>query len=220
MALIEHILPSTASGSNIGNSKTRLYFLYSLFCKESQTKTGVVNILSETKKPYYVKLKGSKVKSGIPYPKLTEALSSGLGAFIAITILAYLTYEAKYTVLIAPLGASTFIVFAAPAVPFAQPRNVIGGQVIAALVGLTCYMLLGPSFWVAGLACGVATLLMVVTKTMHPPAGGTAIIPVLTYNTNWLWAFYPTGLGATIIVIVGILYNNLIKNRTYPAFWW
>lgn len=157
---------------------------------------------------------------GLPRPTLSEALICGLGVFITITVLAYITYEVEYPVLIIPLGASTFTVFAAHAELFSQPRNIVGGQVLAALTGVACYKLLGSCFWVAGFSCGAATLLMVVTRTKHPPAAATAIIPVLTCNGEWLWAFCPTCLGAAMIVIMGVIFNNLIKGRKYPAFWW
>lgn len=172
------------------------------------------------KKSYFSKWRGVKARSGLPYPRPSEALVSGLGAFTAIAVLSYLTFEAKIPILIAPFGASTFIIFAAPAVPFSQPRNVVGGHVLSASVGVACSVLLGSSFWAVAFACGMATALMVATKTWHPPAGGTAILPVMTANNNWVWILYPTGLGAAILVIIGLLYNNLIKSRNYPAFWW
>jgi CBS-domain-containing membrane protein len=168
---------------------------------------------------YFAKWKGAKAYSGIPYPKLRAVLISGLGAFIAVSILVYCTVDLKVLLFIVPFGASTFLVFAAPTAPFAQPRNVVGGHLISALVGVACYQLFGGTFWVAGLACGVATALMVATKTMHPPAGATAVVPVMTKLGSWLWPFYPTALGACVLVILGLIYNNLFKERTYPDYW-
>lgn len=175
----------------------------------------------QTPKSYFEKWKGVKVKSGIPYPKLKAVFISGVGAFITIAIMVFLTRDGKLlNCFIVPFGASTFLIFAAPTAPFAQPRNVIGGHIISALVGIACFLLLGSSFWSAAIAVGLATALMVLTKTMHPPAGATAVVPVLSSIGNWVWAFYPTGLGTLILVILGLIYNNLFKDRTYPDYWW
>jgi len=174
----------------------------------------------EKERSYFDKWKGAKGLSGLPYPKLSAILWSGLGGLVAIMLIAGLALEAKFLCLIVPLGATCVLIFAAPAAPFSQPRNVILGHLIAALVGLAFFGALGSAFWVAALANGVAIALMVATKTVHPPAGATALIPVLTANGAWLWAFYPTALGAIICVIIGLIYNNAIKGRVYPAFWW
>ena len=121
--------------------------------------------MAEKKISYFAKWKGAKVRSGSSYPKLSKALLSGVGAFTAIALLAYLTLDIKFLVLVASLDATAFIVFAAPSIPFAQPRNVIGGHPIAALIGVACSVFSGSSFWVVGLACGAATAMMVLTKT-------------------------------------------------------
>lgn len=176
--------------------------------------------MAENKKSYLRKLKGTKVRSGLPHPKLSDALLSGLGVSIVLSFLAFLTFEFKAAILFLPFSASAFIIFALPKAPVAQPRSVIGGHVLSALVGVACYVGLGQSFWVVGLAGGVVAALMVVTKTWHPPAVCTALIPVMTPITNWVWVSYPVGVGAIIVVIIGILYNNLFKDRTYPDFWW
>src|SRR3989337_1266550 len=179
-----------------------------------------MNKLAEKKKSYFQKLKGAKVHSGLPRPKLSDALLAGLGVSIVLTFLAYFGFEFKTAILFLPLSASAFIIFALPKAPVAQPRSVIGGHVISALVGVALYVGLGQSFWVVGLAGGLVAALMVVTKTWHPPAVCTALIPVMTPIANWLWVSYPVGIGAVIVVIIGLLYNNLLKDRTYPDFWW
>jgi CBS-domain-containing membrane protein len=171
---------------------------------------------------YLKKLKGAKVRSGLAYPSLRVVIVSGIGVTIAIGTLTFLTFAAGplcVSCFIIPFGASAFLVFAAPAVPFAQPRSVLGGHFLSALVGVLCYTLFGSSFWVAGLSCGLATAFMVATKTWHPPAAATAVVPVLNSIRDWLWVFYPTSLGAMFLVVLGLLYNNLVRERTYPEFW-
>jgi len=61
---------------------------------------------------------------------------------------------------------------------------------------------------------------MVATKTVHPPAGATVFLPILNNITSFVWPFLPVLVGAVIIVIIGVLYNNLWAKRRYPAYWW
>ena len=59
--------------------------------------------------------------------------------------------------LIAPLGASAVLVFALPASPLAQPWPVIGGNTIAALVGVACVRWLPDALWVGAVATAVSS---------------------------------------------------------------
>jgi CBS-domain-containing membrane protein len=61
---------------------------------------------------------------------------------------------------------------------------------------------------------------MVATKTVHPPAGATALLPIISNITDYTWVILPVFVGTLIIVAVGLLYNNLWKKRKYPAWWW
>lgn len=171
---------------------------------------------------YFDKLRGSKPYSGIPYPKWYIPIIAGAGGLIAIGIIQLLSTEWDLVqCFIVPFGASCVLLFAAPAAPFSQPRNVIGGHIIAALVGLAVYAIFEEvTWWSLGIANGVAILLMVATKTVHPPAGATAFLPLLSGITDWSWAFVPVGVGAVILVAIALVYSNLFKHQRYPAFWW
>lgn len=173
----------------------------------------------------------SKMKGGATSPPGVggwELLWSWLGAVIGIGICGYLS--SKYleprdlTLLIGSFGASAVLVYAAIKSPLAQPRNLIGGHVISGLVGAACYQLFGETIWIAAaLAVSVAIVAMLVTKTLHPPGGATALIAVIggakIHNLGFLYAFVPAGAGAVILLIVALIVNNLSKNRKYPEYW-
>ena len=53
---------------------------------------------------------------------------------------------------IAPMGASAVLLFAVPASPLAQPWSIVGGNLVSALIGVSCALWLGPT----GLAAGMA----------------------------------------------------------------
>lgn len=173
----------------------------------------------------------SKMKGGAKSPPgvgIGEVIWAWLGSVIGIGICAYLS--SKYfeprdmTLLIGSFGASAVLVYGAIKSPFAQPRNLIGGHIISGLIGVASYYLFGHTLWIAAaLGVSLAIVAMLVTKTVHPPGGATALIAIIggekIHKLGFLYAFMPAGLGAFILLIVALLVNNLSKNRRYPEFW-
>ena len=106
----------------------------------------------------------------------------------------------------------------------AQPRNLVGGHVLSAIVGVTCFKIFGGHLWLAAaVAVATAIALMHATKTLHPPGGATALIAVIggetIHDLGYLYVLLPAGAGAVIMLIIALLVNNLSKNRRYPEFW-
>ncbi len=156
---------------------------------------------------------------GIKVPALSESFWALAGSFVGIGIVTYLTFRQGIPVLVASLGASACLIYGVPAAPYAQPRNAVIGHLLAAVIGVACYQLLGNFWYTAALSVGLAVAVMVRTRTVHPPAGATALIAVITQQ-GWLFPLLPVGAGICILVIVGILINNLAVNRQYPNYWW
>lgn len=177
-------------------------------------------------KDYIAKMKGgAKSPPGVG---LGEVLWSWLGAVIGVGTCGYLSahyFEPRdLTLIIGSFGASAVLVYAAIKSPLAQPRNLVGGHIIAGIIGVACYKLFGGTIWIAGaLAASLAIVAMLLTKTLHPPAGATALIAVIggekIHDLGFLYAFIPAGLGAFILLIIALLVNNLSKNRRYPEYW-
>lgn len=126
--------------------------------------------------------------------------------------------------MIGSFGATAVLVYGAIRSPLAQPRNVIGGHVVSALVGVASYQLLHP--WpavAAAAAVATAIALMHGTRTLHPPGGATALIAVIggpkVHALGFGYALVPVGLGAVLLVAVAVLVNNLASERRYPEFW-
>ena len=175
---------------------------------------------------YFPKMKGGgKSPPGVG---LSEIFWSWCGSLMGIGICGVLSshyFEPKdLTLIIGSFGASAVLVYAAIKSPLAQPRNLVGGHIISALVGVASYQLFGGTIWMAA-ALGVsgAIVAMLVTKTLHPPGGATALIAVIggkkIHDLGFLYAFLPAGAGALILLIVALLVNNLSKNRRYPEYW-
>lgn len=143
---------------------------------------------------------------------------SWFGSCLAITIAAYLSAKTNSPLIIAPFGATSVLIFAVPDSPLAQPRNVIGGNVLSALVSLAILQLLGTSPFVIGLAVSSAIALMQLTRTLHPPGGAIALVVMLT-QPDWKFLLAPTLAGSIIFVLCAVVFNNLAEERTYPKHW-
>jgi len=163
-----------------------------------------------------------------PRVSISEVWWSWLGAFLGIGAVALVSQwflvGTDLVLMIGSLGASAVLVYGAPRSPLAQPRNLIGGHMLSALIGVLCFQLLHP---VPGLAEAVAVAsaiaLMHLTRTLHPPGGATALIAVIgsaeIHELGYLYVLVPTGLGAAILLLVGVLVNNLSATRRYPEYW-
>lgn len=157
-----------------------------------------------------------------PRVGLSELWWSWLGSFVGISACALLTFHYKAPLLIGSFGASAVLLYAAIDSPLAQPRNLVGGHVISAAIGVTCYQWLGMTWLGAALAVSLAIVAMLLTRTLHPPGGATALIAVITpslYPLKYLYVITPSGVGALIMLIVALLSNNLSPNRKYPRYW-
>jgi CBS-domain-containing membrane protein len=124
-------------------------------------------------------------------------------------------------------GAAAVIEFCTIEYPFAQPRNAILSQVIACAIGISiaklfalntaaeAYIELGGA-----LACALTTAIMLLTNTVHPPAGATALLAVTDEQTAGLgWFLFPVMLlGVVLMQVVAVLVNNV--QRRYPLYWW
>ncbi len=175
---------------------------------------------------YFSKMKGTaKSPPGVGAGELLWAL---IGSAIGIGVCAFLSatyFEPRdLSLLIGSFGASAVLVYGAIKSPLAQPRNLIGGHVISALVGVTCVKLFGSTIWIAAaMAVSLAIVAMLATKTLHPPGGATALIAVVggpkIHNLGFLYAFIPAGAGALVLLFVALIVNNLSRNRKYPEYW-
>ena len=107
---------------------------------------------------------------------------AGAGAAIAIGVMEWFSLESHVPLVIIPFATSIVLVIGSPQVEPAQPRALIGGHVVATLVGLAVLKLTGPQAWAAAVAVGLAVLAMYVTGTFHPPAGTNPLL-VVSNNT-------------------------------------
>lgn len=163
----------------------------------------------------------SKITTNAKSPlkiNLKDVFTGLIGGFISILALALLTTTTSTPWLMAPFGASCVLAFGVWNAPLSQPRNIIGGHLVATFVGLVIYHSFGSNPWALGVAVGLAIALMMLTKTTHPPAGADPIVVILG-AAPWSYILTPVLIGSLLIVAVALIVNNLRSNRVYPTFW-
>jgi hypothetical protein len=153
-----------------------------------------------------------------PRFSVTQILVSYLGSFIGIGALAYLSIASGYPVIAAPFGAAAVLVFAVPNSPLAQPRNLILGNLIGAIISVLMVFLFGSEPWVMALSVATAIKIMQLTKTLHPPGGAVALVGVLSQAT-WSFILTPVLVGSIILLFCTFAFNNVMPDRSYPRYW-
>eukprot|EP01022_Parablepharisma_sp_SALTPOND_P016503 TRINITY_DN24330_c0_g1_i1.p2 TRINITY_DN24330_c0_g1~~TRINITY_DN24330_c0_g1_i1.p2 ORF type:complete len:182 (-),score=24.70 TRINITY_DN24330_c0_g1_i1:110-655(-) len=176
---------------------------------------------------YLNKMRGGA--SSPPRVSNREVFWSWLGSFLGIAAVALVNQHwlggTDLVLIIGSFGATAVLIYGAIRSPLAQPRNLLGGHLLSAVVGVACAKMLGAEPWLAAsVAVSVAIALMHLTKTLHPPGGATALIAVIggpkIQALGWLYVLVPVGAGVLIMLIVALIVNNLASQRRYPEFWY
>nr|WP_226904842.1 HPP family protein [Pedobacter schmidteae] len=154
-----------------------------------------------------------------------EHVLTFIGSFVGIGLIGLL--NSKYLVasdnlfLIGSFGASSVLVYGLINSPLAQPRNLIGGHVLCAIIGVTIFKLCSSELWLAcALAVSLSIVAMQITKTLHPPGGATALIAVTggdkIRDLGYMYVLSPVLSGVLILFAVALIFNNL-RHRRYPS---
>jgi CBS-domain-containing membrane protein len=157
-----------------------------------------------------------------------EIFWSWIGALLGIGAVAWAGARffagLDLTLMIGSFGASAVLLYGAPKSPLAQPRNLLGGHMLSALVGVACWQLFHDIPGLAqALAVATAIALMHLTRTLHPPGGATALIATLgtpeIERLGFWYVLMPATLGPLILLVVALVVNNIPRSRRYPEFW-
>jgi CBS domain-containing membrane protein len=153
-----------------------------------------------------------------------ERLRASLGVFLGLGTTAIISTIAvggleTAPLLIAPMGASAVLLFALPASPLAQPWSVIGGHLVAALVGVTTLHLISTPLLAAPLAVAISLGLMTILRCVHPPSGAIALIAVLggpkITEMGYGFALIPVLLNSILLTATALVFNNA-TGKSYP----
>ena len=152
-------------------------------------------------------------------PKKFEPILSGISASLVIGILAFLTLNTSAGIwLMFSFGATIFLVFVLYDLETAQPKNIFFGHLVSILVGIIFNETIGFSFYSLGLSVGVAVILMIYLKVMHPPAASNPLI-ALSMDLSYDFILFPVITGTIVIILMSVLINKIILKRNYPKKW-
>ena len=156
--------------------------------------------------------------------RLLAVLAGAAGGAIAIGIMEAYSMRTTYPLWAIPFATSIVTVLGSPAAEPAQPRALLGGHLLATLIGLLTVKACGPAPWAAALAVGLAMVAMHLTGTFHPPAGIDPLVVVLN-NMSWSFMLAPVGVGALLLTLFAYVWHNIVargpnKGDVWPARWW
>ena len=146
-----------------------------------------------------------------------KALIAGIFSFITICALTLLTYKTEFGVfLIASFGSTMALLYGYPESPFAHPKNIFFGHLVASLAGLfVLYFIPLPLYLIIPLAVGLGVFLMIILNISHPPAGGNPII-IIMGSVSLDYIINPIISGTIIVIIFGVILNRIILKKNYP----
>ena len=167
---------------------------------------------------YISKMRGKKRATPLVSPPPLDVILTWLSAFLGITAITLFAHQYALPV-VASFGASAVLIYGVPDAPLSQPRNVVFGHTLSAAAGVATFMIFGLTWWSPALGTALALVVMLLTKTTHPPGGATALFAVLS-KAHPSYILTPIMVGAVILVIIALLVNNLSPNRQYPRYWY
>ena len=148
---------------------------------------------------------------------IKQSVLAGIFSIITIGILTILTYKTSYGIfLIASFGSTMVLLYDYPESPFAQPKNIILGHFLTALIGIIFLNFVPlPIFLNIPVAVGFGVMFMILLKVTHPPAGGNPII-VIIGSVSFDYLLTPVLVGSIIVVMFGVIINKFLFKKEYP----
>ncbi len=154
---------------------------------------------------------------------LSEKVISALSAFLGILLTGILSSSLGHSaapIMIASMGASSVLLFAAPHSPMAQPWSFVGGHLISALIGVTCFKLIPGVYVAAAVAVALAIFAMHFLHCLHPPGGATALAMVISgqevHALGYGAVLAPVCLNVFTLLVIALYVNNMFPGRRYP----
>ncbi len=155
---------------------------------------------------------------------IQEKLHSGLAGLVGIGLIMvvseqYLDTEGLPWV-VASMGASAVLLFAAPNGPLSQPWNFVIGHLLSAFIGISVAQLIPDPVSAAAIAVALAIFAMYLTNSLHPPGGATALTAVVGGNAiaqlGYWYILTPIAINIIVMLLWALIINNLLPNRHYP----
>ncbi len=141
-----------------------------------------------------------------------EFIISIIGAFVGVLIATFFSNTILRAdglpLILASTGASAILMFSLPFSPVSQPWNLVGGHMVSAFVGVSCYFLVPNELFAASLSVPLSMLFMHYLRCMHPPGGATAITAVIgganVHALGYAFVVVPVAINAIILLSIAV----------------
>jgi CBS domain-containing membrane protein len=151
-----------------------------------------------------------------------ERIYGCLGAGLGLLLTEWISHLALGGInpwFIAPMGASAVLLFAVPFSPLAQPWSIVGGNLLSAIIGVSCAHYISSPALAASLAVALSIAAMFQLRCLHPPGGAVAITAVLggpaITSLGYHFVVFPVAVNSLALLAMALLFNNLLQRR-YP----
>ncbi len=145
-----------------------------------------------------------------------EAIKTGLGGTIGIALMVALAQMASVPLAAVPFATSIVLVVSVPDSPQARPLNILGGHLVCTLSGFAVLWTFGAASICAALAVGLGMGLMMLTRTLHPPAGINGLLVVML-APSWTYVFVPVLAGCVVLIGYAAVFHGLANPGRWPA---
>jgi len=152
-----------------------------------------------------------------------EMLIASVGAFFGLALLTYTSglfiSGPALPILVASMGASSVLLFAAPASPMSKPWAFIGGQLVSGFIGVSCYRYINDLAIAVAMAVALSMFTMHMLRCLHPPGGATALAAILggpaIHTLGYSFVITPVALNVFILLSISIIINELVNRRKH-----
>ena len=141
---------------------------------------------------------------------LKKIFVSGIAAAFIISFLWAVSLLSGYQWIIGSFGATIFLLLVATESEFSQPKNLLGGHLLASLIGLALMEAIGPEIWVLSLGLCLTLVMMQILRVSHPPAASNPVI-IFYADPDWSFILVPTALGACMLIAFGHFYQKILR---------
>src|ERR1019366_9510393 len=153
------------------------------------------------------------------YRAVIGMLAGAAGGAVAIGIMEAFSTRAAIPLMAIPFATSIVLVTGSPEVEAAQPRALVGGHIVATIVGLIVVKVAGPEPWAAAVAVGLSIMAMHLTRRFHRPARLDPLLVVVN-NMSWSFLLVPVAVGAILLALFAFIWHLLIRRYSWPTRWW
>lgn len=164
-------------------------------------------------------------KPGFDPVPISEKLRSGLIALVSVLLLGFALHALSNggfpLIMLSSMAAAAVLLYAVPHSPMAQPWPLVGGNLVAGLVGWICSLYIPDPIIATACAAGLAISAMHLAHCLHPPGAATAVVMVLNapqlHQHGWQWAATSLVVNVLLSLLLALVLNNLVPGRHYPV---